>query len=226
MLSMSGTDGGGSSASIQVSDRGMKTRLTTRLAISAAHTGIRCGRDRRRVFRCRTSAPSQEHHDRRRRCDHDGESDLSCPARGSDADRLPEHARRWIASVTTMLLSTTMPTDNMNPISVRALSDAPQKYIAVSVMSMLSGIAAAVTNVIRKRRRNAKRMRIANRPPQSAVTQQVVQAAPRSGDPGRRTLRLRAVRHPPFASSSSIAARIDSAVATVFSVDSLKIAST
>ena len=87
------------------------------------------------------------------------------PRTAAWAARMPSARRRKMFSMTTMLLSTSMPMPSASPASEITLMVTPEKYISTTANSTLSGMLTAVMRVGRMFRRNRKRMAMARMPP-------------------------------------------------------------
>ena len=81
----------------------------------------------------------------------------------------PWSRRRWIASSTTIELSTSRPMPRVSPPSDMMLSEIPETYIRKNVAITEIGIAMPMINVVFQLRRKKNRTRIASTPPYSAV---------------------------------------------------------
>ena len=78
----------------------------------------------------------------------------------------PSARRRYVFSITTTELSTSMPTDIERPESDMMLTETPVKYMSVNAKSRLIGIEQSVMTVGRQSRRKRKRMTTEKSAPQ------------------------------------------------------------
>ncbi|MBK7703729.1 MAG: hypothetical protein IPI34_13020 [bacterium] len=76
---------------------------------------------------------------------------------------------RWMASSTTIELSTSMPTPSASPPSDITLSDTPRPYIRMKVATIEMGIATPMISVLRSSRRKTYSTSTASRPPSRAL---------------------------------------------------------
>ena len=83
---------------------------------------------------------------------------------------IPRPRSRKMFSMTTIELSTSMPTPSARPDSVIMLSDSLQKYMSTIVTMTDSGMPSATRNVGRISRRKIARIRIARRPPRTMLS--------------------------------------------------------
>ena len=91
------------------------------------------------------------------------------PATAARRGLRPRARSRAMFSITTTELSTSIPRARVSPVIVSTLKVPPEKCSQVRARRMEMGIESATTRVVRRRRRNANRTRIASPPPQIAV---------------------------------------------------------
>ena len=92
------------------------------------------------------------------------------PARAASTTPRPWSRRRWIASRTTIELSSRRPMPSVMPPSDMMLSDTPATYIRKKVATTETGMEIPMISVFGALRRNRNRTTIASEPPIRAVS--------------------------------------------------------